>query len=474
VADDGFGYDYLVRLDSDGDYSGLSLLDGVSQGRVNGLMVWGQNPAVGSAGADAVSRGLERLDWLVVTDLFETETAAFWKRPGINPSGIQTEVFLLPAAASFEKSGSVTNSGRWMQWREKALDPLGESRADLGIVDGIMKRLKDLYAEEGGPNEKAISNLTWSYGDALSVAREINGYRVGTGLRLEAADDLTEDGDTVCGNRLYRGSMAGSGNMAARRDIDPGGFIINLYHRWGWSWPGNTRILHNRASVDLDGKPWDGRRSVIEWDSFNKRWKGDVPDGTGGPHAQAFVNLEYGCGRMFTAGLPDGPLPEHYEPWESPVQNMLSSIQNTPLLRQFEPLRANAAEYPLVAFTFRVGEHFGSGQMTRNMPWLLEMSPEPFIEISYELAGQRGIRNGDEVIVRSVRGEIRMRALLTHRLKPLDIGGQTIHQVALPTQWGFIGLGTGDSANRLIPAVGDAMSAVPEFKAFLCDIVKGA
>lgn len=472
--ENGFAYDNLPRLDIERSYNGKELFRAMSQGEVKGLMVWGQNPAVGSSNAGFTREALAKLDWMVVSDLFETETAAFWKRPGTSSSGIKTEVFLLPAAASFEKEGSVTNAGRWMQWRYQALDPLGESRSDFDLINELMKRLKALYVTEGGPHESALTDLTWDYRGPQDAAREINGVSAAEGRMLRAEDALSSDGGTSCGNRLYRGSMTETVNMAARRNRDPGGFIINLYHRWGWSWPGNTRILYNRASVDGNGMPWNERHPVIEWNSFTRTWKGDVPDGAGSPDMSPFSALIGGKGSLFSPGLLDGPIPEHYEPWESPVPNALSSVDHNPVINPVEGAKGNPADYPLVATTFRVGEHLGSGQMTRNMPWLLEMSPEPYIEIGSELAATRNIESGDLVTISSARGRVVMKALVTKRMKPFEIQGKTIHQVALPTQWGYMGMATGDSANILTPSAGDVNSGVPEFKSFLCDISKGA
>jgi len=469
-----FAFANLPRIDSGTDYSWLALCNALLGGQIKGLMAWGQNPAVGSPNAGVTRRALEGLQWLVVSDIFETETAAFWKRPGADPGSIQTEVFLLPAACSFEKEGSVTNAGRWMQWRYKAVNPLGEGRSDLDIISQLMSRLRSLYGADGGPNYQAITGLSWGYQSVADVAREINGSGISSGRQLEASESLKDDGTTSCGNRLYCGSFTEGGNMAARRDKDPGGFMINLYPRWGWSWPDNKRILYNRASVDLAGQPWDSRRSVIQWNSFTKEWKGDVPDGDRPPDSYPFVMLPEGRGLLF-AGLDDGPLPEHYEPWESPVANQFSGTQSNPILKvwsdSYNP-QGDASQYPVVATTFRVGEHWGSGQMTRNIPWLLEMTPEAYLEMSQELASSKGIQNGDMVSVRSARGQIRMRALVTRRLKPLAIAGKTVHHIALTYHWGYMGLSTGDSANILTPSVGDASSAVPEFKAFLCDVVK--
>ncbi len=469
-----FAFANLPRVERGSSYSSSDLFNAMSAGQIKGLMAWGQNPAVGSPNAGVVREALERLDWLVVSDLFETETAAFWTRPGVDPGSIHTEVFLLPAACSFEKEGSVTNAGRWMQWQQKAVDPLGDSRADLAIIKDLMSRLKALYTASGGPNAKALTDLTWGYGNASEVAREINGQDVAGARLLDSSAGLTSGGGTSCGNRLYRGSFTEAGNMAARRDKSPGGFFINLFPRWGWSWPNNERILYNRASVDPDGQPWDDRRAVIEWDPFNKQWKGDVPEDKRAPDARPFPMPE-GRGLLFASSLEDGPLPEQYEPWESPVSNPFSNTQNSPILREWPGaynLKGAAADYPLIATTFCIGEHSGSGQMTRNMPWLLEMTPEAYVEIGPELGMIKRIKSGDMVTVKSARGRVTMKAMVTLRSQSFSIAGKTFYQVALACQWGYMGLATGDSANVLTPNVGDTNSAAPELKAFLCDVVR--
>ncbi len=470
--DNDFAYANLPRIDQDGKYTSPALFDAMSTGQVKGLIAWGQNPAVSSPNAGVARQSLERLEWLVVTDLFETETAAFWKRPGSDPGSIRTEVFLLPTACSFEKEGSVTNAGRWMQWRNKAVNPPGESRADLDIINQLMVRLKALYTASGGPNAQSIIDLTWGYEGAGEVAKEINGRDLTADRLLGSSVDLNSNGGTACGNRLYCGSFTETGNLAARRDKAPGGFFINLFPRWGWSWPNNERILYNRASVDLDGQPWDDKRAVIEWDSFNKQWKGDVPQDKRAPDGQPFPTTE-GRGLLFAASLEDGPLPEHYEPWESPVINAFSAVQNSPSLKEWPgAYKGDATEYPLIATTFSIGEHCGSGQMTRNMPWLLEMTPEAYIEIGPELGMIKQIKSGDMVTVKSARGQVTMKAMVTKRLLSFNIAGKTFYQVALPCHWGYMGLGTGGSGNLLTPNVRGSNSAAPELKAFLCDIFR--
>ena len=473
-----FGFHYLPKIEAGKNYSHIALFEAMDKGIIKGLMCWGQNPAVGGPNANLERRAMEKLDWLVVTDIWHTETANFWRRPGVDPSKIDTEVFLLPALCSFEKEGSVTNSGRWMQWRYKAADGPGEAEEDLWMLNKLALKLKELYAREGGPNADAILNLTWDYGDppdVHQVAKEVNGYDLTTGKLLPSFGKLKDDGSTASGNWLYCGSYTEEGNMAARRDLTPDPFNIGLYPNWAWCWPVNRRILYNRASVDLNGEPWDKEQPVIWWK--NGAWVGDVPDGGAPPMAEGgcypFIMKPEGLSRLFGPGMADGPLPEHYEPWESPIENLISKQQNNPVFKVWRPEEQGTPDrYPIVCTTYRVCEHWQGGQMTRNLPWLVEMMPEPFVEMSEELAAEKGIANGEKVIVESTRGKVELVALVTKRFKPFKVDGRFIHQVGIPWHWGYIGLSQGDSANKLTPHVGDANTMIPEYKAFLVDIRK--
>jgi len=468
-----FGWRYLPKIGS--NYSFINLLEAMRVGTIEGLLCWGMNPVVSGPNSGMVQEALQKLDWAVVVDLFETETAAFWKGPGVNPSESHTEVFLLPAAASVEKEGSLMNSARWQQWRYKAVDPAGQARSDLWIVDQLMLKLKELYAREGGPNTEAITCLTWNYGtppDAHKVAQEMNGYDLTTGRLLAGPGELKEDGSTSCGNWLWCGSYTEEGNMMARRDnTDPSG--IGLFSNWGWCFPCNRRIMYNRASVDLKGNPWNPEKPVIRWDPAAERWVGDVPDGGQPPgKAYPFIMKPYGRAHLFGMGRVDGPFPEHYEPWESPVSNPLSSIQSDPLLKAWEERRGAREDYPILATTHRLVEHMHAGGLTRNLPWLIELMPQMFVELSEELAAERGIASGDSVMIRSARGEIEAIAIVTKQLHPFNIKGQVVHQVSMPWHWGYAGLCPGDSANLLTARVADGNTMIPEYRAFLVDIRK--
>lgn len=468
-----------------GNYSHMSIFQSMYQGKIRGLFCWGQNPAVSGPNALMEQKALEKLDWLVCTDIFETETSIFWKRPGVSPSAIKTEVFLLPAASSAEKEGSISNSGRWAQWRNKCEQPPGEAKSDLWIINALMLRLKKLYAQDAGPFPDPITKLSWKMGSpdkpsAAVVAREINGYDLSSGRLLDNFTQCLEDGTTSSGCWIYSGSFTEAGNMMARRGKDdPTG--IGLYPGWSWCWPLNRRIIYNRASCDPKGRPWDPDRAVIWWNETMQQWEGDVPDYgkkvLPADNVGAFIMRTEGHARLFGPDMADGPFPEHYEPYESPVDNIFSPQQinpcvflgyNTDLDR-----RGDQREFPIVATTYRITEHWQSGIETRWQPWLCELMPEMFVELSRELAKEKGINNGDLCTISSARGSIRAVAMVTARFRPFPVNGRTVHQIGLPWCYGYAGLATGDPANVLTPNIGDPNTRIPEYKAFLCNVRKG-
>ncbi len=477
--DNEFCYQYLPKVG--GNYSHISLFQAMYDGLTKGLICMGQNPAVGGPNAYKERKALQRLDWLVGVDLWETETAAFWDDPDVNPKEIKTEVFMLPAAASMEKEGSITNSGRWSQWRYMAVHPPGDAKSDLWILDRLYKELKKLYASEGGSFPDPIVNLNWDYGqgeepDVHTVAREINGYDLKTGKLLPSFGKLKDDGSTSSGNWLYCASYTEKGNMAARRDPTDAANNIGLHPNWSWCWPVNRRIIYNRASCDLEGKPYAPHKWVVKWTGPETKWAGDVPDGGWPPgEKHSFIMKPEGHARLFGFGLADGPFPEHYEPVESPVKNPFSSIQNNPAIviwaKEMDDI-GDSNRYPIIATTYRVTEHWQAGQMTRNNPWLVELMPDMFVEMSKSLAEEKNIKNGDKVRITTARGGITAYAVVTDRFKPFKLNGKILQEIGIPWHYGYKGLAKGCSANCLTPHVGDANTMIPEFKAFLCDLEK--
>lgn len=497
-----FCYAYLPKLDDAKTYSWYDIFDAMYKGEIKGFFAWGQNPACSSANANKVRKALANLDWLVCVNLWDNETASFWRGPGMDPKKVKTEVFLLPCAASIEKEGSVTNSGRLLQWRYKAVEPPGEARPDAEIVDELYRKIRALYEKEGGVFPDPILKLKWGYGDkgvdTKLVAKEMNGYftrdiaehqvnkqSYKKGQQVPGFTLLLEDGSTACGNWILCGSFTDQGNMMARRGKeDPTG--LGLYPNWAWCWPLNRRILYNRASVDPEGRPWDPQRPVIRWDPAEKKWVGDVPDGPQPPLAMEggvlpFIMKPSGMGTIFGSGLADGPFPTYYEPVESPFENLLYKKQRyNPIARVYETpddrfVAGLDPRFPYVGTTYRVTEHWQTGVMTRHMDWLMELEPQVFAEIDRELAKKKGIRSGDKVILTSPRGRIWAIAIVTDRMRPLRIMGKTCHIIGIPWHYGWRwpedGSG-GDSANLLTPNVVDPNTFIQESKCFLVNIEK--
>lgn len=515
-----------------GDHSHLETSYAMLDGKVRGYMLFGQNPAAGSTNSRMQRKALEQLDWMVVRDLYEVESAAFWyKGPAshadaVDPSTIKTEVFLLPAAASTEKEGSFTNTQRLLQWRDKAVDPAGDSRSDLWFVYHLGKRLKELYADSKEWRNRGLQTLTWDYEreepeagsrivdepDALLVLKEINGYYVRPPAQTDTHVDsegvyglhdaphvpnftvLKADGSTACGSWIYSGVYPEPGNNRAASRI-PGGYPPL---QWGFAWPANRRILYNRASADPQGRPWSERKKYVWWDEEQQKWTGfDVPDfpvnkppdympspGATGIAAHSgsdpFIMKPDGKGWLFVPkGLKDGPLPTHYEAAESPVHNALYQQQSNPAAKYFRDRSDNRLaevgdeHYPIVITTYRLTEHHVSGPMTRWMPWLNTLQPALFAELSPELAAERKIKHGDWMVINTPRGEIEARALVTRRMRPLRIHGRIVHQIGLPFHWGFQGKSKGSITNDLAHMVLEPNVSIEEAKAFTCNVRPG-
>ena len=524
-----FGYTWLPKLDEGMNASWLNLFDQMFKGKFEGFFAWGMNPACSGANANKVRNALSKLKWMVNVNLYENETGSFWKGPGMNTKEIQTDVFMLPCASSVEKEGSISNSGRLAQWRYKAIDPVGKSMPDAEIMNELYFKVKKLYQKEGGKFPAPIVNLSWDYGpkdgqgkvehfDIHKVAMEINGYYLADlydkkvdppkliGKKGELCTNfvtLQDDGTTSCGCWIYSGSYTQKDgkiiNMMARRGKDdPTG--LGLYSGWAWAWPLNRRIIYNRASVDQKGNPWDPKRAVIKWNPTKINpatdkpgvWEGDVPDGPAPPLADEkggklpFIMRADGAGAIFGPGLADGPFPEHYEPLECPLQEnpMSKKHRINPTVKLFFGKEGGLPEdvfyscdtrYPFVCTTYRVTEHWQTGVMTRHVPWLLEAQPQMFVEMSNELAKEKGFKNGEKVTVSSARGSLWAVAIVTDRFKPFKVMDTTIHQVGIPWHFGWQypadGSG-GESANLLTPTIGDPNTMIPESKAFMVNIEK--
>jgi len=511
TADNDYGFGHLPKIT--GNHSHFPTMLRAYDGALDGMFVMGQNPAVGSQHAGLQRRALAKLRWLVVRDLVEIETASFWRDAPEVASGelrtedIGTEVFLLPAATHIEKEGTFTNTQRLLQWRDKALEPPGDCRSELWFMHHLIKRVRRHYAGSGRARDWPILNLTWSYPEhgahaepsADAVLREMNGYDLATGELVPGFAELRDDGTTASGCWIYSGVYRDGVNQARRRnpgDLEaPGGWVSP---EWGWAWPANRRILYNRASADPEGRPWSERKRYVWWDAERERWTGyDVPDfpvdkrpdyvapdGATGMDAisgtDPFIMLPDGRGWLYApAGLLDGPLPTHYEPYESPVGNLLHpDIESNPaalVWSRADNPKAGVGDprYPCVATTFRLTEQHTAGGMSRWVPWLDELQPAMFAEIDPVLARERGIEDGGWMTVVSPRAEIEVRALVTARMRPLAVDGGVIHQVALPWHWGSAGPDRGATTNDLGALSGEPNVSIQESKAFACDVRPG-
>ena len=500
-----FGFNWLPKIDR--KYSWVENWNDMYNGQVKGVFAFGMNGVMIGPDSQKNIDALKKADFLVVCEIYPDETSAFWEAPGTTPEEmkqINTTVYRLPGAGFAEKDGTFVNSARWLQWKHVALPPPGNCRLDQDILAQIFLKVRELYKKEGGKFPDPIVNASWSYTIPTSpslaeVAKEINGKAVTdiedektkasfkAGQQLPGFAMLRDDGSTMCGNWLYCGSWTEAGALLQRRGTeDPSG--LGIYPNWGWSWPMNRRVLYNRASCDLNGKPWDPSRSQVWWNATAQKWMGnDVPDFKADSkpeeHMGPFIMIPEGVGRIFVplGGMADGPFPEHYEPIEGPIANPLHPQQsNNPVVKKFktpmDKYGTTQEGYNIVCTTYRLTEHYH--YWTKNNPMNVQLVPEPFVEIPAELADQMGIRGGEKVKLSSARTDYIAKAMVTKRIKPMMVDGKKIYQVGVPIHWGYRGISESEGrtslmpANRLTPTVIDPNAYTPEFKGFLVKLEK--
>jgi formate dehydrogenase major subunit len=504
-----YGFGWLPRITGDHSHYGYWLEMADDKGTLEGLFVMGQNPAVGAANGRLERKALANLKWLVVRDMVEIETASFWldspeiSRGELRPESIATEVFLFPAAGHAEKEGCFTNTQRMLQWHQKAVEPPGDARSEAWFAFHLGRRLKARAARDASPRNDGLRALTWNYRtkgpnaepEMLDVLHEINGRHTENGSLLAGYKELTADGSTACGCWIYSGVCPSPERNLANERSPKGPYG----HGWGFAWPGDRRILYNRASARPDGRPWSERKKLVWWDPSKGEWTGlDTPDftktkapdyvpakgatGDDGLRGDApFIMHADGMGWIWVAdGVKDGPLPTHYEPLESPVHNRLYPQQTNPAAdpkkRPDNPYADSPGDprYPHVLTTYRLTEHHTAGGMSRTLSHLAELQPEMFCEISPQLARSIGVANGDRVTLTTPRGSIDTRALVTARMRPMTVQGRTVHQVGLPWHWGYRGLVKGAIANDLVAISEEPTVKIMETKALVCRIEKAA
>jgi formate dehydrogenase major subunit len=510
TAENDYCFDYLPRIT--GAHGTYDTVMAQLEGKCRGYFLMGQNPAVGSANNRMQRAAMAELEWLVVRDFSLIESATWWKDGPEIDSGemrtedIATEVFFFPAAAHTEKDGTFTNTQRMLQWHNTAQEPGGDARSDLWFMFHLGRLIREKLTGSEDEMDRPILDLAWNYPthddrrepSADAVLREINGTGP-DGEALSSYEELRDDGSTSCGCWIYCGVYADGVNQANRRK--PHGEQNWTGAEWGWAWPANRRVLYNRASADPEGKPWSARKALVWWDVEKGRWVGhDTPDfqaekppdykpgkDARGPDAIAgtdpFIMQGDGRGWLYApAGLADGPLPTHYEPQDSPFENSLYEQRANPARKtyphpnnRYHPSGDEAGDevFPFVVTTYRLTEHFTAGGMTRWTPYLSELQPEFFCEVSPELASERELEHRGWATIATARGVIEARVLVTDRMSPLTVHGRTIHQIGMPFHWGPNGYSKGDSANELSPMSLDPNAHIQEDKAFTADIRPG-
>ena len=500
-----YAFHYLPKIDR--NYSWVNIWNDMYEGKIKGIFAFGMNGVMIGPDSEKNIDALKKADWLVVCEIYPDETSEFWRAPGISTDEmkqINTTVYRLPGAGFAEKDGTFVNSARWLQWKNVALPPPGQARLDQHILATIFLKVRELYKKDGGKFPDPVLNASFAYTTPYSpslseVAKEINGkaltditdpktnVTIKAGQQLPGFSWLKDDGTTLSGNWLYCGSWTEAGALTQRRGTeDPSG--LGVYPNWAWSWPMNRRVLYNRASCDVEGKPWDPPRRQVWWDEAKQTWAGvDVPDfkpdSPPKDHMGPFIMNPEGVGRLFVplGAMADGPFPEFYEPIESPILNPLHPNQSSnPVVKKYktdaDKYAVTGQEYKVICTTYRLTEHYH--YWTKNNPMNVQLVPEPFVEVPFELAEQMQLKGGEKVRVTSARSHYIAKAMVTRRIRPMKIDGQEMFQIGIPIHWGFRGIAEDEGktaktlTNQLTPTVIDPNAFTPEFKGFLVKIEK--
>ena len=483
-----FGYDYLPKLGETDNYSWGYIFDKMYAGQMEGLISFGMNPVANGPNTPKMLAALSKLKWLIVADYFETETASFWKA-----KDLAEKYYATAPDADAHPDRSLPASCRLLRGEgrrvrelfalgaveERRARPSGRGPSRSG--DHCPSVPEDSRAVREGRRRRSpepLLNMTWNWQNPLSpslaeVAKEING-RDAAGKQLSTFGELTDDGSTVCGNWIYSGSFTEAGNMMARRgQDDPTG--LGLFPNWaGTGRPTAASFITAHPPTPTASRGTNRARRFA-----GTARSGPATSPTTKPMLRrmqfgAFIMLPEGVAKLFAPDFVEGPFPEHYEPVESPVENVLHpKVGSNPAAKIFTSdldKLGTAAEFPYVGTTYRLTEHFH--YWTKHIAGPSELQPHFFVEVPEALATEKGIRSGDMVRVRSARGSVEGRAMVTKRMRGLTVAGKTVYQVGLPIHWGFIGRVTGPLINNLSPTVLDPNAGTPEYKGFLVNLEK--
>lgn len=456
--------------------------------------IFGENNAVSTANSSKIRDSLAACEFLVVYENFDHETAHFAD-------------LLLPATFPTERYGTITNSGRWVQWRTKAIDPPNtdpdtKNMPEVEFLTKLFHKIRETGMKT--PSEKFMAdnvgtdlnvkvdecwptiykpytgtetiNDDWLEKTAMMTYREMGADVLDDGVNTSRGRKTSQPAANILHKKSYDSTKTGlDAILAARRSRVQSTEDKTLWKNWAWSWMLNQRVLYDITEEN------PGVSTFFNWwASTDHVWLGlDRASIWSKPRFnRADAETRFGAADKEKHPLYWG-MPLHNEPVEAPVASLATEFPTVWYDEKFTALgydavvKGDVSKYPYVMTTFRVTEHMQAGAMTRNVPWLIQCHPECFLEISKELASELGITSGEMITVESARASVQVKASVTGRLKPFTVDGKTVHEVAMPWHWGFKGLSTGPSANDLTIDAVDYHANIPETKVCLCNIKKG-